>query len=829
MLLPIGGPVARDGGACHYRLVSCFARLSAGLVLLTGIPPELRETRSLLRTRAALLATACLLPALVPGAALSQTVKPHAAKPRQATAAPQPVGGRINAVVVKGNHRIEAGTIESYMLLGPGDPFDARKIDQSLKTLYATGLFKNVSIARQGNNLVVDVTENPIISQVAFEGNHELVKKDLAAATSLRANSVYTPQAAEQDRQAILDAYAQKGYYSTTVVPQIIKLPENRVNLVFKIHDGRASFISRIAFVGNKHFSQSTLREVISSRESAWWRFLSTADSYNPERVSLDQDLLRRFYFRSGYPNFKILNTEAELAPNRSSFYVTFVLDEGPRFKIGKVKLVSHLHNLDAQTVKSDLKIGSGDWYNGDAIKSTVQAITSDVEGRGFAFVDVKPIEHQRVNAHGQHVVDVTFEINEGPRVFLERINISGNDRTEDKVIRREFHIAEGDAFNAEKIKNARLRLQELQYFKTVNMSTQPGSAPDKIVLNTNVQEQATGSFTIGGGYSTDSGALVNLGLSERNLIGTGITGAITGVLAQRASQLDLSVTDPYFLDRNLLLGGELFDTTNNNQSISQYDEQRIGFTVRTGYAFNDFLSQSVNYSLVDRNVYNIASGASIYVANEAGWSLLSQIGQIITLDHRDSTLDPHTGYIIRLATDLSGLGGNSDFVRAKVDAAYYQPLDYFTGDNKWTLEFRAGAGYLYRYGGNYYLIDNFFLGGQNMRGFQQGGAGPHDIATGDSLGGDTIATGTVSLHFPLPISSDIGLTGRLFTDIGTLFGTTDQFGGVYQNDSPRVSVGIGFSWNTPFGLLNVDFADPIVKYQYDQTQVFRFGFGTNF
>lgn len=792
--------------------------------------PELRETRSLLRTRAALLATACLLPALVPGAASSQTLKPHQAKTGRAAAGPAETGDTIHAVEVKGNRRIEAGTIESYMLLGPGDPFDARRIDQSLKTLYATGLFQNVSISRVGNDLVVDVAENPVIAQVAFEGNHQLVNKDLVGIVSLRSNSVYTPQAAEQDRQAILNAYAQKGYYSTTVVPQIIRLPENRVNLVFKIHDGKATFISRIAFVGNQHFSQGTLREAISSRESAWWRFLSSSDSYDPQRVGLDQDLLKRFYFRSGYPDFKILNTEAELAPDRSSFYLTFVLDEGPRYRIGKVTIASHLHNLDGKSVRGDLQLASGDWYNGDAITNSVQAITSDVQGRGFAFVQVKPIEKKRINSQGQHVVDLTFEITEGPRVFLERINITGNSRTEDKVIRREFQIAEGDAFNAEKIKQSRLRLQELQYFKNVDMSTQPGSAPDKIVLTTAVQEQATGSFTIGGGYSTDDGALVNLGLSEKNLIGTGINAGITGVLAQRASQIDLSVTDPYFLDRNLMLGGEVFDTTNNNLDISQYEEQRLGFTIRTGYAFNNYLSQTESYSLVDRDVYNVESNASIYVKNEAGWSVLSQLGQTLTLDHRDSSLDPHKGYIIRLGTDVAGLGGDSDYVRVKLDAGYYVPLDYFTGNSDWTLALRAGGGKLYRYGnGNYYLIDNFFLGGENMRGFQQGGAGPHDTTTGDSLGGDTIATGTVELHFPLPISKDIGLTGRIFSDVGTLFGVQDQYGDVYENKSPRVSVGVGFSWNTPFGLINIDLADPVVKYKYDQTQVFRFGFGTNF
>lgn len=797
--------------------------------MLTGYVPELRETRSLLRTRAALLATACLLPALVPGAASSQTPARVHAKPVRQVAKPVESGNTIVAIVVSGNHRIEAGTIESYMLLSPGDQFDQKLINQSLKTLYATGLFKNVSITRTGNNLVVDVSENPIIAQVAFEGNHEMINKDLQAVISLRANAVYTPEAAEQDRQAILDAYARKGYYSTTVVPQIIKLPENRVNVVYKIHDGKATFISRIAFVGNKNYSEGTLRDVISSRESAWWRFLSTSDSYDPARIGLDQDLLKRFYLRSGYPDFQLLNTDAELAPDRSSFYITFVISEGPRYRVGNVSIVSHLPHLDGTTVKGDLQLAPGDWYNGDAITQSVQAITSDIQGRGFAFVQVTPIQKKRVNAKGQHVVDLTFEITEGPRVFVERINITGNTRTQDKVIRREFLLAEGDAFNPEKIKQSRLRLQELQYFKNVDMSTQPGSAPDKIVLTTAVQEQATGSFTIGGGYSTDNGALIDVGLNEKNLIGSGIDAGITGVLAQRASQIDLSVTDPYFLDRNLMLGGEIFDTTNNNLSISQYEEQRLGFTIRTGYAFNNYLSQTESYSLVDRDVYNVQSTASIYVKNEAGWSLLSQLGQTLTLDHRDSSLDPHSGYILRLGTDLAGLGGSSDYVRAKFDAGYYVPLDYFTGNHNWSLAFRAGAGYLYRYGGTNFIIDNFFLGGQNLRGFQEGGAGPHDTKTGDSLGGDTIATGTAELHFPLPISPDIGLSGRVFTDIGTLFGVTDQYGDVYDNHSPRVSVGVGFSWNTPFGLINIDLADPIVKYSYDQTQVFRFGFGTSF
>jgi outer membrane protein insertion porin family len=508
---------------------------------------------------------------------------------------------------------------------------------------------------------------------------------------------------------------------------------------------------------------------------------------------------------------------------------VTFVMSEGPRYRVGNLKIVSHLPHLDGSTLRGDLQMGKGDWFNGDSVTQTIQAMTSDVQGRGYAFVLVNPILKKHVDARGRHVVDVTFDIVEGPRVFVERIDISGNSRTEDKVIRREFQIAEGDAFNADAIKRSRQRLMDLQYFKNVGMNTEPGSAPDKIVLTTNVQEQSTGSLTIGGGYSSDDGALIDLGLNEKNLIGTGIDAGITGVLAQEASQIDLSVTDPYFLDRNLLLGGDLFHTTDDNQDVSGYEESRTGITVRTGYAFNNHMSQQVSYSLVDRDVYDIESGASLYITDEGGWSLLSEVGQTLTYDQRDSVLDPHKGYILRLGTDVAGLGGNSDYVRVKLDGGLYVPLDYFSGNSLWTLALSGSAGYLYNYGGTQYIIDNFFLGGQNMRGFEQGGAGPHDQATGDSLGGDFLWTQTTEVRFPLPISPDIGLTGRVFMDVGALSGVTEKYGPVYGTPAPRVSAGVGFSWDTPFGLINIDLADPLVKYTDDKTQVFRFGFGTRF
>jgi outer membrane protein insertion porin family len=350
------------------------------------------------------------------------------------------------------------------------------------------------------------------------------------------------------------------------------------------------------------------------------------------------------------------------------------------------------------------------------------------------------------------------------------------------------------------------------------------------VVLNTTVDEKATGELTIGGGYSTDAGALVNLGLRERNFIGTGIDAGISGVLAQKESQVDLSVNDPYFLDRNLVAGFDLFHIQNDNQDIAQYSERRTGMTLQLGYRFNDHLSQIWNYSLVARDVYDVQSTASIYILDEAGNSTLSQLGTAFTLDYRDSKVDPHTGYVIRTGVDFAGIGGDARFVRTKADGAYYIPLDFITNDPDWGIRLSAGVGYLFQLGRVEKIIDRFFLGGDNLRGFEAGGAGPHDATTGDSLGGRFIWTQSTELRFPLPVSPDLGLTGRAFVDIGSL-SQVNSFAGhpIVDDASPRVGAGVGVSWRTPFGLINIDVADAVVKKQFDQTQVFRFGFGTRF
>ena len=780
------------------------------------------------------------MPLLAIGTAAAQNrTPPRAAVPGRAAihAPPVATGGVIQSIKVEGNQRIEEGTVRSYLLVQPGDRFDPDRIDRSLKTLYATGLFQDVQLGRVGDSLVARVVENPIVNRVAFEGNHKVTDDLLRPAMQLRARAVFTPALAEADRQQILGLYGKRGHYDATVEPKIIRLDQNRVDVVFQVNDGSATLITKISVTGNRAFSQDRLQEVINSRESRWWRFLSTSDQYEPDRLAYDKELLRRFYLKSGYAEVQIVDASAELSPDRKGFFLSFTVIEGARFKVGKVTITSQLRNLNNNDLLSTLQMQEGEWYDGDAVGRTADMIEEAVHNRGFAFVDVKPRANRNAE---QHTVDLAFEVGEGPRVYVERIDIIGNTRTQDKVVRREFRLAEGDPYSAEAVRRTKTRLTDLGYFQGVDINTNPGTAPDKAVLATNIQEKATGELSFGGGYSTDAGALVDIGLTERNLVGTGINASINGVLAQRRSSITASVTDPYFLDRNLVAGADVFLIQTNFLGTEPYDERREGFAVRIGYAFNEHLRQTWSYSLVNRNVFNVAAGASPFILNEAGTTLLSQVGQVLTLDFRDSRIYPHSGYVIEAGTDFAGIGGDARFGRGNLNAAYYIPLERQFGNPDWGIKVAGSTGYMVLLpGGREEIIDRFFLGGDNLRGFQTGGAGPHDVTTGDPLGGRFIWTQTTELRFPLPVPPDLGLNGRAFVDVGALTQASFRPGScstsigvscqITESSAPRVGAGVGISWRTAFGLINIDLAPFVIKQRGDQTQVFRFGFGTRF
>lgn len=802
--------------------------------------------------RALLLLSAALLPlAGQPGYAIqsSPAAKAPAAQPASA--------GTIAAIKVVGNERIEEGTILSYLLLQPGDPFARDRMDRSLRTLYATGLFADVQIGRQGNTLVVRVLENSLVAGIYFEGNHALKEEDLRKELTLRPRAVFSAQLAQQDQQKLLLAYAQKGRFAATVEPQIIRLPQNRVNVVFKIVEGDQAKITRISFLGNKAFSDGELRSAIDSREQRWWRFLSSSDQFNPERVNYDRELLRRFYLEKGYADFDVETQVSEISPDRKSFFITYKVTEGERYKVGKVSVTSNVPKVDAKNYQDQVEFASGDYYNGAKVQRSADDMEDALRADGHTFIEVEP---KIARDPAKHTVDFLFEIMPGPRVYVERIDISGNSRTQDRVIRREFSFAEGDPYDKTLVRRTRTRINDLGYFGDVRINSQPGSADDKTVVNAEVVERATGELSLGGGYSTSSGVLVQTGLRERNLVGTGIDAGINASLAARTRQIDVSATDPYFLNRNLVSGFDVFYLRNNQSYYYSYSESRYGTALRVGYGFNDHVSQAWTYSLVYRDVGNVDSNASIYVRDEVGSSLLSQIGTTLQFDWRDSRVDPHTGFVVRTGIDAAGLGGDVNYLRGKIDANYYVPLDRWTGNSDWTIAISAGTGYLYYMQSHERIIDRFFLGGDNLRGFRDQGAGPHTVPyqdylgnnyNSDPIGGNFIWTQSTELRFPLPVSKDFGLTGRAFVDMGSLskLNIPPDVGAacyprnssgqlitpvpttscVYDNSALRLSAGVGFSWNSPFGLINIDLGIPLLKQDYDQTQVFRFGFGTRF
>ncbi len=771
-----------------------------------------------LTLRALFLASACLVVLPLPAA----EAQPRGGAPRAA----QP-GEVITAVVVRGNQRIEADTIRSYMLIQPGDAYESDRADRSLRTLFATGLFRDVRIGRDGATLVVEVAENPVVNRVAFEGNRRISDDVLAQAVQLRERSVLTPQLVQLDRQRILDIYARRGRFAAVVEPKLIELDQNRVNLVFEITEGPTALVARINFVGNSGFSDARLRDVVATKEQAFYRILSTSDSFDPDRLAFDRELLRRYYLRNGFPDVQIGAATAELAPDRSGFFVTFNINEGPRYTFGDIEITSVFPDLDVATLRRFLEVQTGSIYDGDAVERTSQALSDAANLRGFPFVEVQP---QITRDPETRRASITFALTEGPRVYIERIDISGNTRTQDRVIRREFRLAEGDAFNAAQIRRSRERIRNLGYFGDVAITNSPGSAPDRTIVDARVVERATGEISLGGGFSTDAGFLADFGLRERNLAGTGIDARLNTTLAQRRTQVDLSVTDPSFLDRNLSIGGDLFYIQRDLRDISGFDERRAGVSLRAGYEFNERLRQSWSYSLVQREISNIQPGSSRFVNEQAGTTILSQVSQTLTYDLRDNPVDARRGYVIRLGTDVAGLGGDVAYLRTRLDGALFLPLERLLGDPDFVLSVSGSFGVLSNFdsGRRDRIVDRFFLGGENLRGFAVAGAGPRDIASGDALGGRLMWTQSTELRFPLPLPSEIGLVGRAFVDVGSLSRTVTGVG-IGDDATPRVGAGVGVSWRSPFGLINIDIAQAIAKQSYDETQVVRFGFGTRF
>jgi outer membrane protein insertion porin family len=733
-------------------------------------------------------------------------------------------GGTISEIRIEGTERVEPETVKSYMTVQPGDPFDSDRIDRTLKALFATGLFSDVRLSRTGNALIVKVTENPVLNRIAFEGNRKLSDENLTSEIQERPRQVFTRTKVESDVRRILELYRRSGRFGATVDPKIIRLPQNRVDLVFEISEGSVTEVRSINFIGNENFSASKLRGVIQTKESRWYRFLSTDDNYDPDRVTYDRELIRKFYLSEGYADFRVVSAVAELTPAQDGFLITFTVDEGARYKFGKITIENQFKDVKADELRAAIPEQAGDWYNADLVQKSISNLTDTLGNHGYAFVSVTPQVHRDPV---KHLIDIGFTIKEGPHVYVERIDIHGNVRTLDRVIRREFRLVEGDAFNSTKLQRSEQRVKNLGYFKKVDVTNKPGSAPDKTVLDVKVEEQSTGEFSVGVGYSTAEGPLANIGIRERNLLGTGDDLRINTLVAFLTQQADLSFTEPYFLDRNLAAGFDIFAMNNNFQYFAQYNQFSYGAVLRAGYQINEDLRQTLRYTLRSDKIDDILSTASPYILEEQGQRWTSAIGQTLLFDRRDNRLTPTAGYYASLSNDFAGLGLDTRYFRTVVKAGYYYSV--FPG---WIVSLTGEGGNIIGIGQKVLLEDRFFVGGDNLRGFQIGGVGPHDKRTSDSLGANNYYVGTLNLDFPLGLPEELGVRGHTFVDFGSAWGVDETpIAGHSIGDSAsiRVSPGIGVAWKSPLGPINLDLAYAIKKESYDHRQLLWVSFGTKF
>lgn len=727
----------------------------------------------------------------------------------------------VSQIEVDGLQRVERETVLSYLNVEQGSSVSQEYLNSSMKRLFETGLFADVNIDARGNGvLAVKVVENPVINKRVFDGNDKVDDTLLESEVQLKSGSIYNIAKVQDDVQRILEVYKRSGRYATVVEPKIIKRDQNRVDLVYEISEGPTAAISKVNFIGNHHYSDDDLQSEIMSKESRWYRLFSSSENYDPEKTNYDKELLRRFYLKRGYADFRVLSAVAELSPDKKSFVVTYVLDEGPRYKLEDVRIQSMIKDVDVAALSGQVQQEKGDWYNADLAERSVYALTEELGKKGFAFVDVTP---ELEKTSGNKMV-LTFNIAEGQRVFVDRINITGNTRTEDEVIRREFRIDEGDAFNAAKIRASRRNVENLNYFSKVDIQTEPNPNDDsKADINVNVEEKSTGAFNVGVGYSTVNGALFRAGIAENNFQGKGQKLSADVAVSQRTSEYDLSFTEPYFMGRRLSAGIDLFRTEEDYQDEGSYDSESTGGRLRLGWNYTDDFAQYLRYTLKEDKISNVDRNASIYIKEEEGRYSNSSIGQTMVYDKRDSAINPKEGYYLSFGNDVAGLGGDEKYL--KFDGKAYK---YFTLADYYTFKLFINGGYITGYDDeNVRLSNRYYLGGSTLRGFEFAGIGARDKFTKDALGGNWMIYSGAEMSFPIGLD-EVGVRGRTFVDMGIL-GKPDDINEDYveYSDTPRVAAGFGFQWQSPMGQIDVDLAFPIVKEDYDETEVFRLNFGS--
>jgi outer membrane protein insertion porin family len=770
---------------------------------------------------------------VVPGALAVQFVATSAAE-----------AAVVSRVEVSGNQRVDADTIRNYITIKPGKAFSSADIDDAVKALFGTGLFSDVQINQVGSSLVVKVSEYQVVNQVLFQGNKKLKDNALAAAVQLKPRGTFSQQALDADVEAVKAAYRRIGRDDAAVTTQIMDLGDNRVNVVFNINEGGRTQIAAVNFVGNSAYSSRRLSDVISTKRSTFLSFVLRDDVYDDDKLRADQELLRRFYYNHGYADFQVVSAVGELDETTNKYTVTITVQEGDRYTFGDVSVESTIPEVDVASLQSVVETHKGDVYNAKNVEDTIIALTEKVAGSGYAFAQVTPRGDRNFE---NHTISVVYTIDQGTKAYVERIEIRGNDRTRDYVIRREFDVSEGDAFNQVLIQRAKKRLEALDYFEKVEVSTVPGSEPDQVVLVVDVVEKSTGEFSVGAGYSTGgdtSGPSIEGSITERNFLGRGQFIKLSAGGGQNSRDYSFSFTEPYFLGRRIAAG---FDVFNRTRQYDEYESETIGATVRFGLPITDNISTQLAYN-ISQEKYKLdddcddnndgvpdadcdVSDAIFEGIQESPW-LKSSVSLGLVYNTIDDMKNPHEGIYANVTTEVAGLGGDAKFVKVTARGSVYQTL---SEQLDLVGLISGGAGHVQGFGGgDLRIFDHFQSSDRMIRGFAYGGIGPvDDEGFDDHLGGTTYFNASAEAQFPMPvIPESFGLRGAVFADAATLYGSKVSADLVDQSTTDmqwRASVGVGLMWASPFGPIRIDYAIPVLKEDTDDVQEFNFGISTRF
>jgi outer membrane protein insertion porin family len=720
----------------------------------------------------------------------------------------------VNSIEVVGNRRVEVETIRSYFKPGPGGALDAGRVDDGLKAMIETGLFSDVKINRQGGRLVVTVVENPVIGRVAFEGNKKVKDEQLSGEVQSKPRGTLSRPMVQSDAQRISEIYRHSGRYDVRVTPEIIEQPNNRVDLIFTVDEGGKTGVKSVDFVGNNAFSSYRLRDVIKTHEANLLSFLGGGDIYDPDRVEADRDLLRRFYLKNGYADVQVVAALTEYDPEKKGFLVTFKIEEGQQYRVGSVDFQSSISTLDGNSLRGFSRVSAGSLYNVEQVEKSVEEMQIEASRRGYAFAVVRPRGDRNFEAH---TVSVVFTVDEGPRTYIERINVRGNSRTRDYVIRREFDISEGDAYNRALVDRAERRLKNLDFFKTVKITTEPGSSSDRVILIVDLEEKSTGDFSVSGGYSTTDGALAEVSISERNFLGRGLFAKASVTYGQYARGYSLSFVEPYLLDYRVALGLDFYQREQLSNSYISYGTKTLGFSPRLGFQLREDLSLQLRYSIYEQKISlpsylsncdnrpTLADGtpnpafnpspayanlnglslastsglgcfsdgeASLPVRQELqnGSTLTSALGYTLNYNTLDNNKNPTDGLLVDWKQDFAGVGGDVSYLKSAVDAKYFTPL---VSELVGIIHLQGGM--LNKIGNdNLRMLDHFQMGPNLVRGFAPNGIGPRDInpfGTQDALGGTKYWGASLEVQMPFWfLPKEVGLKGAVYADAGGLW-----------------------------------------------------------